>query len=337
MRLAPQGRRAWRGLVLRWALIALVLASGVAFMVEMPGKSYRGPLQPLTSQEEELNVNLKNHILSLAGTIGERNLIHYKSLQNTRQYIETFLEGQGYKVDSQEYLVENAKVRNLIAEIRGGAKADEVVVIGAHYDTVFDCPGADDNTSGIAALLELARLLKTAHPARTVRFVAFVNEEPPYFQTANMGSWVYAKQLHSRHEKVVAAVSLETVGMYSDAEGSQHYPEGFSQFYPSKGNFIGFVGNISSRSLVREMIRSFRQTTSFPSEGVAAPQWIGGVGWSDHWSFWQEGYPAVMVTDTAPFRNRNYHLPSDTPDTLDYQRMARVVRGLESVIAGLGK
>jgi Zn-dependent M28 family amino/carboxypeptidase len=306
-------------------------------MVEMPGKSYRGPLQPLTSQEEELSANLKKHVLLLAGTIGERNLIHYKALQSTSQYIESFLKDQEYKVDSQEYVVENAKVRNLIAEIPGGARADEVVVIGAHYDTVLDCPGADDNTSGIAALLELARLLKTAHPARTIRFVAFVNEEPPYFQTANMGSWVYAKQLHSRHENVVAAISLETVGMYSDADGSQHYPEGFSLFYPSKGNFIGFVGNISSRSLVREMVRSFRQTTAFPSEGVAAPQWIGGVGWSDHWSFWQEGYAAVMITDTAPFRNRNYHQPGDTPATLDYPRMARVVQGVERVVASLGK
>jgi Zn-dependent M28 family amino/carboxypeptidase len=324
-------------LLLRWALIALALTSAVAFMVEMPGKSYRGPLQPLTSQEEELSANLKKHVLSMAGAIGERNLIHYMALQDTSRYIESFLKDQGYKVDSQEYIVENAKVRNLIAEIPGGTRANEVVVIGAHYDTVLDCPGADDNTSGIAALLELARLLKTAHPARTIRLVAFVNEEPPYFQTAKMGSWVYAKQLHSRRENVVAAISLETVGMYSDAEGSQHYPEGFSWFYPSTGNFIGFVGNISSRALVREMVRSFRQTTAFPSEGVAAPQWIGGVGWSDHWSFWQEGYPAVMVTDSAPFRNKNYHQPSDTPDTLDYPRMARVVQGIERVVANLGK
>jgi Zn-dependent M28 family amino/carboxypeptidase len=324
-------------LLLRWALIALALTSAVAFMVEMPGKSHRGPLEPLTSQEEELSANLKGHVASLAGTIGERNLIHYKALQDTSQYIESFLKDQGYKVDSQEYMVENAKVRNLIAEIPGGARADEVVVVGAHYDTVLYCPGADDNTSGIAALLELARLLKTAHPARTIRLVAFVNEEPPYFQTANMGSWVYAKQLHSRHENVVAAISLETVGMYSDADGSQHYPEGFSWFYPSTGNFIGFVGNISSRPLVREMVRSFRQTTAFPSEGVAAPQWIGGVGWSDHWSFWQEGYPAVMITDTAPFRNKNYHQPGDTPATLDYPRMARVVQGIERVVSNLGK
>ena len=211
------------------------------------------------------------------------------------------------------------------------------MVIGAHYDTVYDCPGADDNTSGIAALLELARALKDSHPARTVRFVAFVNEEPPWFQTDDMGSLVYAEQAHKLKENIVAAISIETIGMYSDAEGSQEYPAGFKSLYPSKGNFIAFVGDLGSRSLVRQAVRSFREVTKFPSEGSAAPGAIPGVGWSDHWSFWQEGYPAIMVTDTAPFRNVNYHRPTDTPETLDYDSMARVVHGLVGVVADLGK
>jgi Zn-dependent M28 family amino/carboxypeptidase len=229
------------------------------------------------------------------------------------------------------------KVRNLIAEIHGGARANEIVVIGAHYDTVFDCPGADDNTSGIAALLELARLLKSSHPARTIRFVAFVNEEPPWFQTEDMGSLVYAEQAHKLKENLVAAVSLETIGMYSDAEGSQQYPQGFKSLYPSRGNFITFIGDLSSHGLVRDAVRSFRAAVQFPSEGSSAPGAIPGIGWSDHWSFWQEGYPAIMVTDTAPFRNPNYHRPTDTADTLDYDRMARVVHGLVRVATDLGK
>jgi Zn-dependent M28 family amino/carboxypeptidase len=210
-------------------------------------------------------------------------------------------------------------------------------VIGAHYDTVYDCPGADDNTSGMAALLELARLLKGSHPARTVRFVAFVNEEPPWFQTDNMGSWVYAREAHRKKENIVAAVSLETVGMYSDVEGSQQYPEGFKSLYPSKGNFIAFIGDLGSHALVRDAVRSFRANSQIPSEGSAVPAWIAGVGWSDHWSFWQEGYPGIMVTDTAPFRNPNYHRPTDKPETLDYERMARVVHGLVGVVTDLGK
>lgn len=215
--------------------------------------------------------------------------------------------------------------------------ANEIVVIGAHYDTVYDCPGADDNSSGAAALLELARLLRSAHPARTLRFVAFVNEEPPWFQTDDMGSLVYAQQARKLNENIVAAVSLETIGMYSDAEGSQQYPAGFGLFYPSKGNFITFIGNVSSRRLVREAIGAFRETTKFPSEGAAVPAALPGVSWSDQWSFWNQGYPGIMVTDTAPFRNENYHRPGDKPETLDYERMARVVRGLEKVVIKLGR
>jgi Zn-dependent M28 family amino/carboxypeptidase len=338
VKLVPPGRRAWKTFFVRWILIALVGASFLAFMTSMPGKSYTGVLPPLSVQEAQTAENLRKHVSILAGTIGDRNTIHYKALQDASQYIEDFIKAQGYKVDSQEFVAGGRKVRNLVAEFNGGAGASsEIVVVGAHYDTVPECPGADDNASGVAALLELARLLKTTHPASTLRLVAFVNEEPPYFQTADMGSWVYAKQLRQRHENIVAAVSLETIGMYTDTPGSQHYPQGFSLLYPSTGNFIGFVGNFSSRRLVREMVRSFRQTTAFPSEGTAAPEWIGGVGWSDHWSFWQEGYPAVMITDTAPFRNKNYHLPSDTRNTLEYDRMARVVHGLARVIANLGR
>ena len=318
-------------------IVVLIPAIFIFLMVSMPGRSYSGPLPALSSDEADLEVRLKGHVSYLAGKIGERNVIAYEALQGTAQYIEDFLTAQGYTVKSQEYVTQMRKVRNLIAEIPGGTRASEIVVIGAHYDTVYDCPGADDNSSGVAGLLELARRLKGAHPSRTLRFVAFVNEEPPWFRTENMGSWVYARPARKLQENVVAAVALETIGMYSDAEGSQQYPAGMGMFYPSKGNFIGFVGNLSSRTLVRDVVKSFRAGSSFPSEGTAAPQDTPGIGWSDHWSFWQEDYPAIMVTDTAPFRNKNYHRPTDTPETLDYQRMARVVHGLEKVVLDLGK
>jgi Zn-dependent M28 family amino/carboxypeptidase len=304
-------------------------------MIEMPGKSHRGPLPAITAEETEIKTNLQKHVSMLAGEIGPRNTIQFKALEKASQYVEDSFKALGYTVSSQEYAVDGRNVRNLIVEIRGGARASEIVVLGAHYDTVMDSPGADDNSSGVAGLLEIARILKTSHPARTLRFVAFVNEEPPYFQTANMGSRIYAQQARKDGERIVAAVSMETIGMYSDAKGSQHYPVGFSALYPSEGNFIGFVGNTSSRPLVREMVRTFRETTAFPSEGIAAPAWIAGIGWSDQWSFWQEGYQGVMVTDTAPFRNPNYHLQGDKPETLDYERMARVVQGIAKVVGRL--
>ncbi len=165
--------------------------------------------------------------------------------------------------------------------------------------------------------------------------MAFANEEPPYFQTPAMGSVVYARRCRERGEQVVAMLSLETIGFYSDQPGSQHYPVPFGLLYPSTGDFVGFVGNTASRALVREAIGVFRASARFPSEGVAAPGALPGVGWSDHWAFWQEGYPAVMITDTAPFRNPDYHTRRDTPERLSYAPMARVVAGLERVVEAL--
>jgi Zn-dependent M28 family amino/carboxypeptidase len=230
---------------------------------------------------------------------------------------------------------EGQTVYNLETEVAGGARRNEIVVVGGHYDTVPGSPGANDNATGTAAVLELARLLAGQRLARTVRFVAFVNEEVPFFQTDTMGSWVYARRSRARGEQIVAMLSIETIGFYSDVVGSQHYPFPFSLFYPRTGNFIGFVGNIASRALVRRSIAAFRQHTSFPSEGVAAPGWMTGIGWSDHWAFWQEGYPGVMVTDTALFRYAPYHTREDTPDRVNYNHMARVVAGLARVVTTL--
>ena len=317
--------------------VAIIFIAFVLYMTAMPRKSFAGALPPLTSEETQIKTNLTRHIHYMADEIGERNVIAYAPLQKTAQYVEDNFRTLGYEVKSQEYTVQMRKVRNLIAEIPGGAKANEIVVIGAHYDTVYDCPGADDNSSGVAALLELSRMLKDSHPARTVRFAAFVNEESPWFQTDDMGSLVYAEQAHKLKENIIAAISIETIGMYSDSAHSQQYPAGFKSLYPSKGNFIAFIGNLGSRGLVRDAVRSFRASTKFPSEGSAVPAAIPGVGWSDHWSFWQQGYPAIMVTDTAIFRNPNYHQPTDKPETLDYDRMARVVHGLVRVVADLGR
>jgi Zn-dependent M28 family amino/carboxypeptidase len=220
----------------------------------------------------------------------------------------------------------------------GTEKPDEIVIVGAHYDSIAipgGCAGANDNASGVAATLEIARILATKPLRRTVRFVAFVNEEPPYFQFPDMGSLVYARRCRERNENIVAMITPETIGCYSDAKGSQSFPFPLNVAYPSVGNFIAFVGNRASGALVDRVTRGFRATTNFPAVGFAAPAWVTQAGWSDHWSFWQCGYQGLMATDTAPLRYRHYHTPHDTPDKLDYDRTARVVAGLARVIIDL--
>ncbi len=304
-------------------------------MMTVPGCSHKGPLPPLTSEETRQEGLLREHVATLAENIGERNTVRYSALQKAAEYISGQFAASGYQVKEQSYLADGKKVSNIWVEITGTAHPDEIVVVGAHYDSPPGSPGADDNASGTAAVLELARLFRDVQPARTIRFVAFVNEEPPFFQTELMGSRVFAAEAVKKREKVVAMLALESIGYFSDVPGSQRYPFPLSVFYPDTGNFIGFVGNFSSHSLLRRCIRAFRETARFPSEGVVAPKSITGIGWSDHWSFWQEGYPALMVTDTAPFRNPHYHEPTDTPDRLDYGRMARVISGLRQALAEL--
>ncbi len=258
-----------------------------------------------------------------------------QELAMAADWIEAQFEAAGYDVQRQEYEVTGVTCCNLEAKIAGDGQPEEIVIVGAHYDTVIGTPGANDNSSGVAAMLALARRFAGRKVDRTVRFVAFVNEEPPYFQTEEMGSWVYARRCRERNENVASMLSLETIGYYNDTSGTQNYPLPFGMLYPSEGNFIGFVGNTRSGDLVRQVVGTFRENEKFPSEGGALPEFIPGIGFSDQWSFWQEGYPALMVTDTAMFRYPQYHESEDTVDKVDFDRMARVVRGLEKVVSVL--
>jgi Zn-dependent M28 family amino/carboxypeptidase len=278
---------------------------------------------------------LRRHVNMLAGTIGGRSAGKYKALQSAAIYIESELKTYGYATTRQSFEAGGLVFENIEAERKGSSKPDEIVIVGAHYDTAGGLPGANDNGSGVAATLELARLNASVPHDRTVRFVLFANEEPPYFQTEAMGSLVYAKRCRERNEKIVAMLSLETIGYYSDEPGSQRYPVGFHPGYPKVGNYLGFVSDVRSAALLRRVVKHFRSGTELPSQGAAAPAGIPGVGWSDHWSFWQYGYRAVCVTDTAPYRYPYYHTAQDTPDKLDYTRMAQALSGLNEVVRGL--
>jgi hypothetical protein len=327
----------WLSLLLRWAILLLVSILSLIVFTKMPGSSHSGPLQPLSAYEQEVSLHLKQQIFMLAEKIGERNIWKYSNLKASAHYIEKSMTELGYEVKKQEYAVKDVNVENLEWELIGVHHPEEIILVGAHYDAVLDSPGANDNASGVAAVLEIARLLKTETLSRTIRFVTFVNEEPPFFQTDKMGSRVYASRSRQRGEKIVAMLSLETLGYYCNEKGSQNYPFPFRFFYPDIGNFIGFVGNISSRALVREAIKVFRSSTAFPSEGIAIPSWIMRIDWSDNWSFWKEGYPAIMITDTAPFRYPYYHTHQDVPDKINYESMARVVVGISQIIRELSQ
>ncbi|HWM41915.1 MAG TPA: M28 family peptidase [Burkholderiales bacterium] len=307
-----------------FAVVAIGLAAAVAgllaYMTSMPGRSYSGPLPALSGEGRALSLRLRLHVAALAAN--QRNL----DLETPARYIEQAFKSQGVEFSTQEFVSGGRKVRNIEA-------GSGTIVVGAHYDTVPGSPGADDNASGVAVLIELAALLK--NETLPIRFVAFANEEMPYFQGPEMGSWTWARRARERSEPIRAMYSLEMLGYYRDAPGSQRYPPPLGLFYPDRADFVAFVGDLGARSLVRNSIRIFREKSLFPSEGVAAPAFIPGVTWSDHWSFRSHGFPAIMITDTAFNRYPHYHLPSDTPDKLDYERMARVTLGLAAMLKDL--
>jgi len=330
----------WIGAALRMGVLLGVVLAAVWYMTGMPGQSWSGPLPPLSAEEQLTRGNLERHVEALAGHIGERNVWHPEALAAAARYIRETLAGEGYEVRAQRFESEGVTLENLEVELRGETAPAEIIVLGAHYDSYAGTPGANDNASGVAALLEIARLLADNRYPRTLRLVAFANEEPPFFYSDAMGSALYARRSRERGERIEAMLALETIGWYTDQPASQRYPFPFSWFYPDTGNFIGFVGNLSSRGLVRRALARFRAGTAFPSEGVAAPGDMIGVHWSDHWSFWQQGYPAIMITDTALFRYPHYHAATDTADRLDYAGLARVTRGLAAVavqLAGVKK
>jgi Zn-dependent M28 family amino/carboxypeptidase len=284
-------------------------------------------------QKEEVTKNLYRHAEHLSVKIGERHLWKNGSLSQAAEYIESVLTSYGYEVWRQTYTCYGKSVSNLIVEKKGRDK--EVFIIGAHYDTVPGTPGADDNASGLAGLLELARLHQPCSHQKTLIFAAFVNEEPPCYGSPHMGSMVYAKYLRDRKTPVEVMISLEMIGYFSK-ETLQRYPlPGMAFFYPKTGDYIGVVGNFHSSRYVSLFKKGIRRYSRIHSRSLTAPEFFGGINLSDNYSFWQHGFRAIMITDTSFFRNKNYHLETDTIDSLDFEQMAEVVRGLHLTLQSL--
>lgn len=331
-------RGIWLGLIVGLIVLptALIVLCGW-YMLAVPGRSHRGPLPAPTPKERDLAARLRAHVMAIASV--PHNVRYAEELEAAAQYIERQLQNIGYSIGRQEYSVDGTNVRNIEA-VRDapGHAAAATLVIGAHYDSFENAPGANDNATGTAAVIELARLLKDWQPERTrVRFVLFVNEEPPYYRSREMGSWRYAERLFETRERLLGMISLETIGAFSEAANSQRYPQPFGLIFPSTANFVAFVGLPGARRFLHDVIGSFRRNLAFPSIGGLAPDIVPGIGWSDHWAFQQFGFPAIMITDTAPYRYPHYHLPSDTPDKVDFDKLARITNGLELIVRDIAR
>ncbi|MFM9956616.1 MAG: M28 family peptidase [Phycisphaerales bacterium] len=353
-------RPKWRfRLVTRGALkrigvfAAVVLVLGVAgwwWMIRMPGERFSGPAPGLTVEQVRLREALRRDVERLASGVGVRSFMQPRKLGDAVAWIMDELNVAGYATIEEVWVPAGAGAEavaagasferetvtpNLEVTVVGTSRAREIIVVGAHYDSYYMTPGADDNASGVAGTLALARRFANSPQERTLRFVFFVNEEPPHFQKETMGSLVYARRCRARGDDVRAAIVLESIGYFSDAPGSQPYPPPLGMFYPDRGDFVAFVGNLASRGLVHRAISSFRARATVGSEGAAAPSFLPGIDWSDHWSFWQVGYPAVMVTCTAVYRNPHYHKATDVPGVIDYDRFTRAMDALAGVVVDL--
>jgi hypothetical protein len=317
----------WYGVALAGLLIVGV--AGYFAMIEVKPRFARPAMDEAAREDiQALEGRLMQHVRTLGGTIGERNLLQSVALRAAAEHIRQEWRKQGFQVTEERFEILGQPCANLVVEHKGSEQPGAIVLVGAHYDSVIGSPGANDNATGVAILLEMSRALMQDNLARTVRFAAFVNEEPPYFLTEAMGSREHARRARQRGEDIRAMLSLETLGYYSDAAGSQRYPPPFGAFYPKAGNFLAVVGNMRSRALAVDFLRQFMSVSDFPVEGVATFSWIPGINWSDHWSFWKEGYHALMLTDTAPFRYPEYHSPGDLPERVNRREFARAAHGI---------
>jgi Zn-dependent M28 family amino/carboxypeptidase len=285
-----------------------------------------------------LRSRLYAHVNVLSNEIGPRNLQHYSGLKKTGDYITAQMKKHNINFSTQQYCYGRKTIMNLIAEKLGQDQADEIIVVGAHYDTVLDSPGADDNATGIACLLELIRLLHRYNTNRTFRFVAFTLEEPPFFGSEQMGSNVYAKSCREKDENIVGMIALEMLGYYKERRRSQKFPlPDMIGHYSDKGNFIAIVGNNHSHPLGSVLADKMKETSLVKTRIIIPNSPIHGIDLSDHSSFWRYNYPAIMITDTAFYRNPHYHENSDTIEKLNFRYFTRLVFSLADALKQLDK
>ena len=314
---------------------ALLLAAATTGYLVFPLQPHGSPLPALDDHQRAIALNLETHVRAVASE--PHNLAHPEALERSALYIEETLTRFGYDVRWQVFDVAEHQVRNIEVVLAPPSSTVHTLVVGAHYDSADDSPGANDNGTGVAALLEMARLLREQPltPALRLRLVFFVNEEQPYGKTENMGALRHARALAAQGEKITGMIALETLGYFSSIKGSQRLPFPFNWLYSDRGNFVAFIGLPGARAFLGKAVAAFRSTGAFPATGTIAPASVEGADLSDHWAYHQIGVPALMITDTALYRNPFYHQPFDTPDTVDYASLARITQGMDLMLRTL--
>ena len=274
---------------------------------------------------------LSGHVIMLCETLHPRDWKNTTNLNACADYVAEHFKIAGAKVESQRVEVHNKQYRNIVGMF--GDPTNDTIVIGAHYDACGQSPGADDNASGVAALIELAYLLGKNPPNKTVELVAYTLEEPPFFGSTNMGSAFHARRIAAEERKITGMIALEMIGYYDDRWGSQSYPALLLHIlYPNRGNFLGVIGRWDQGDWLKTVKAGMKGATDLPIYSIRAPAAVPGINFSDHRNYWPHDIPAVMVTDTAFYRNKTYHSPNDTPGRLDYDRMSKVVVALQKLI-----
>lgn len=327
-----------------YSALALLALAGAAiwsirqtFMLPLRDQPRTSPDTPLSAGARQSALALEGHVRAIAGA--PRNIAHAGHLEAAASYIETALTDSGLRAARHAFSANGVTVRNLEVVFEPSAATDETrtIVVGAHYDTDGNSPGANDNGTGVAALIELACAFARQRPegAHRLRLVFFVNEEQPYGKTELMGSWRHARALKASGERVAGMIALETLGYFSNRPGSQQLPWPFSWAYGNIGDFVAFVGLPGARPFLISALAAFRRARALPSTGAVVPGFVEGADLSDHWAYAEEGFPALMITDTAPYRNPFYHSAHDTPDTVDYASLACITAGLETMLRTL--
>ncbi len=292
--------------------------------------------QPSFSSSEEIKIpvdipRLKHVVQKLSIDLHPRSFRHSTNLNACADYIQSELEAAGGRIEIQNFEVSGSVFKNVRAFF--GPEDGPRTIIGAHYDSHDHTPGADDNASGIAGLIELAYLFGNKPPPIGIELVAYCLEEPPFFATKKMGSYIHAQAVAGEAKEIRGMLALETIGYFSDEFGSQDYPALLFKFiYPNRGNFVAVVGRIDQKPFISEVKIGMKGATDVPVYSIAAPTQVPGVDFSDHRNYWEFGYNAVMITDTAFYRNKEYHQAGDTWERLDYERMGKVIQAVYSTV-----